>query len=67
MKQLHANFLAKCEPFLSGVVLGTVLNDCSCICSALLTVALNQWFSTFFVPRPLQQHIIAQQPHLKLK
>jgi len=63
--QLHVNFLAKCEPFLSGVALHTVLNDYSCLCCALLTIALNQWFSTFFVPWPLQQPILAQQPPSK--
>ena len=42
--------------------LHTVLNDCSCLCYALLTVALHQWLPTFFVSWPLQQPILAQQP-----
>jgi len=35
------------------VALRTGLTDCSCLCCSLLTVALNQWFSTFFVSRPI--------------
>jgi len=47
--QLHANFLAKCEPFLSDSgCLHTVLNGCSCLYCALLIVARNQLFSTFY-------------------
>ena len=48
------------------VALRAVLNDCSCLRCALLTVALNQYFSTKVLYRdPLQQHTLTEQPPSK--